>query len=89
MIAAEQVFDARVGDTLRVWLPNGAVLAVVNAADIKLWLELTLIIVSLIYTLWRWRRDSFVACEGCRAGKIPADCPLPIKRRPWWCPKKL
>jgi hypothetical protein len=87
MLPAGQVVDERLGDILKVWLPNGAVLAAVNLMTIKGCLELALITVSIVYTLWRWRRDTYVACEGCRAGKIPIVCPLPVKRRPWWCPK--
>jgi hypothetical protein len=89
MLAAAQILDERLGDTLKVWLPNSAVLAVVNVMDVKGCLELALITLSIIYTLWRWRRDSYVACEGCRVGKIPNLCPLPPRRRPWWCPKSL
>lgn len=81
--------DGRWEDTLKVWLPNGAVLAVANAASLKEWASLGLLILSIAYTVWRWRRDSYVVCESCRNGRIPAECPLPPRRRPFWCPKSL
>ena len=89
MLAPLQIFDGKVEDTLKVLIPNGAVLATVNLMTIKSWLEVSLLAFSIAHTLWRWRRDSFVACEGCREGKIPNLCPLPVSRRPWWCPKKV
>ena len=74
---------------LSVWVPTGAVLALINAVSLKGWLSVFLLIVNLSYSIWRWRRDFFVVCEGCRMGNVPSNCPLPMGRRPWWCPKKL
>ena len=86
---AAELFDRKLEDTLKVVVPNGTVLAAINTLEVKTWLELLLISLSILYTLWRWRRESFVACEGCRAGMVPRICPLPIRKRPWWCPKKI
>lgn len=66
--------------------PNATVLAVVNLSDIKAWAELLLIVLSILYTIWRWRRDSYVICAACRNGVPPPTCPLPLRKRPSWCP---
>lgn len=86
---ATDLFGGRIEDTLKVVVPNGVVLAAVNTLEVKAWLEILLVSLSILYTLWRWRRESYAACEGCRVGRIPRICPLPTNRRPWWCPKKV
>lgn len=82
-----QAVDGRAGDCLSVIVPNATVLGIVNAVSLKTWAELGLIGVTILYTIWRWRRDSFVMCEGCRNGHPPPKCPLPARKRPAWCPR--
>lgn len=81
--------DDRFVDTAKVLVPNGAVLALVHLVDVKTLGEVVLLGLSAGYTVWRWRRDSYVACEGCRNGHVPNVCPLAPRRRPWWCPKRV
>ena len=88
--ASSSIFwDSRAGACLSVVVPNTAVLGLINMMDLKIWLELGLLILTLAYTIWRWRRDSFVICDGCRNGRIPDVCPLPPEDRPWYCPKRI
>lgn len=54
----KQLADERMGDILRVILPNGGVLAMVHLVDLATLGQLLLITVSIGYTLWRWRRDA-------------------------------
>jgi hypothetical protein len=75
-------------DSAKVLVPNGLVLAVVNAMTLKDWLNLMLISLSIGYTIWRWRRDSYVVCQACRDGRPPVNCPLPDRKRPAWCPRR-
>jgi hypothetical protein len=89
MLAPINLLDERAADTAKVWLPNAVTLAFVNGLNLKDWLQVILISLSIAYTLWRWRRESYAFCAGCRDGKVPLVCPLPARRRPWWCPKKL
>jgi hypothetical protein len=89
MLAPLQIFDGKMEDTLKVLVPNAVILAAINAMTIKSWLEVALLSLSIAYTLWRWRRESYANCERCRGGTIPSSCPLPVSRRPWWCPKKV
>ncbi len=42
---------------LTIVLPNGVVLGVTTFADIEAYLKVALLAVTLVYTLWRWRRD--------------------------------
>ncbi len=86
--AAEWLVDERLTDTAKVVLPNGIVLAAVNLAPVNPWVTLIGGLVTIGYTAWRWKRDSFVMCQGCREGRPPAVCPLPERRRPAWCPQR-
>ena len=86
---AKALFDERMKDCLLVALPNGAVVAMINLVQLNGIVTLLIGLASLAYIAWRWRRDSFVVCEGCRNGHIPSVCPLPPARRPWWRPKRL
>ncbi len=52
------LFDLRMRDTLRVALPNGGVLALIHLGDLKLLLELFLILLTMAHTVWRWNRES-------------------------------
>jgi hypothetical protein len=56
MMPAEQSPDA-LRDMLKVVGPNGIVLAALNVLTIKGWLELSVLTLSIGYTIWRWRRD--------------------------------
>ena len=90
MLAGLKVLlDERGRDCLLVILPNGATLALVNVISLKNWAELFLILLSIAYTLWRWNRDTFMSCDGCRNGHVPRICPIPRRKRPYWCPRKL
>jgi len=55
---AQSFVGERAADTLKVWLPNGIVLATVNLVTLKSLAELGLILLSIAYTAWRWRRDA-------------------------------
>lgn len=67
--------------------PNATVLAAVNVISLKEWAQLALIVLSILYTLWRWRRDSCVMCDACRNGVPLASCSVPLGKRPPWCPR--
>ena len=45
-------------DISLVVLPNGAVLAFINLVDVKTVVEISLLLVSIAYTIWRWWRDA-------------------------------
>lgn len=83
------VLDERTKDCLLVLVPNGVALAVVNLARLNQYLQLAVGVCAISYTLWRWRRDSYVVCQACREGHPPAMCPLPLRKRPAWCPRNL
>ena len=51
-------FSGRVGDTCKVVLPNGVVLAAVNLARLNLIFQLVAVSLTILYTIWRWRRDA-------------------------------
>jgi len=57
MLVPLENIEERLGDTLKVVLPNMGILAVVNIMTVKCWLEVALVSLSIAYTLWRWRRD--------------------------------
>ena len=61
-------------DCLRVLIPSGAVLALVNADQLRVWSQVGLVLVNIGYVLWRWRRDARCRCQ------LP-HCPRP--KRPW------
>ena len=86
---AKTLLTERIKDCLAVILPNGAVLATVRLVDLKTFGELGLLGLTMAYTAWRWRRDSFVICQSCRDGRMPVICPLPPRKRPWFCPRKV
>jgi len=50
--------NERLSDTLKVIVPNGAVVASVNLLELKGFAELGLMALSAAYTIWRWRRDA-------------------------------
>ena len=85
---AGQLMDERLQDTLRVLIPNGAVIAAVNVMTFRGWAELGLICISIAYTVWRWRRDSYVICQACRDGHVPESCAVKAGKRPGYCPKR-
>ena len=89
MVVPLAILNDKVGETIRLWLVNGAILATVNLVTIKDFLSIGLLSVSICYTVWQWRRSIFAACERCREGNLPRFCRLPVSRRPWWCPKKV
>jgi hypothetical protein len=41
-----------------VVIPNAGMLATINLLEVKIVAELTLILLSIAYTIWRWRRES-------------------------------
>jgi type IV secretory pathway TrbD component len=53
---AAKVFDDTLADTLKVVIPNSAVLATINIVTLKEWAEFGLILLSAAYTVWQWRR---------------------------------
>jgi hypothetical protein len=73
---------------LSVWVPTGAVLALINAVSLKGWLTVLLLSINVCFSLWRWRRDSYVLCRPCLQGKEPKACPYE-GHRPWFCKKRL
>ena len=83
------LFDGRLADTLKVVLPNSVVLAMVNLASLNQIAQLAAVGLTISYTIWRWRRDSYVVCQRCRDGQPPANCPYPRHKRPYWCPANL
>lgn len=50
--------DSRFMACLSVLVPNSTILAVVNVVALKAWAQLGLIILSIAYTVWRWRKES-------------------------------
>jgi hypothetical protein len=54
---AAEFFDERMRDTLRIAIPNGAALAIVNISVLKEWASLGLILLTAAYTIWRWRAE--------------------------------
>lgn len=86
---AKALWDDRLKDCLEVIVPSSTVLGIVNVVTLKAWFELSLLSVTILYTVWRWRRDTFVLCSGCLDNHPPTICPYPPDRRPSWCPKKL
>jgi len=50
--------NERLSDTLKVIVPNTAVVATVNLIDCKTLAEMGLILLSAAYTIWRWRKDA-------------------------------
>jgi hypothetical protein len=56
--ALKSFLDSRLADITKVVLPNGSVLAFVNLANVKHSLEIAAILITIIYTIWRWRRDA-------------------------------
>jgi hypothetical protein len=89
MNVLDTILDDRWRDTLRVVLPNSAALAAVNLVSVGSAVQLCVGLVTISYTVWRWRRDSYVTCRACIDGRPPFVCPLPPHRRPRWCPKNL
>jgi hypothetical protein len=83
----ETFAGGRLGDVLSVVLPNGVILAAVNLTPVNQTITLLAGLVTIGYAVWRWRRDSYVLCQGCREGRTPEICPLPKRRRPSWCPR--
>lgn len=57
MLAPLENVEERMEDTLKVLVPNVGVLAVVNLMTIRCWLEMALVVLSIAYTIWRWKRD--------------------------------
>ena len=55
---AEIVFEGRMADTLKVVLPNGAILAAVNLVQIDHLLTCASLLLSIAYTLWRWKKGA-------------------------------
>ena len=70
---AGQLMDERLQDTLRVLIPNGAVIAAVNVMTFRGWAELGLICISIAYTV---------------DGHVPESCAVKAGKRPWYCPKR-
>jgi hypothetical protein len=90
MLSWVKEFDEnRIKDVLEVVVPNGVVLAAINLSQINLGLQIGAAALTCGYAVWRWRRDSYVLCHGCRDGHPPARCPYPEHKRPSWCPKNL
>jgi hypothetical protein len=56
--ALKSFLDSRLADITKVVLPNGSVLAFVNLANLKHSLEIAAILITIVYTIWRWRRDA-------------------------------
>jgi hypothetical protein len=45
-------------DTLQTVVPTGACLAFVNLVGLEVILQILLILTTIAYTIWRWRRDA-------------------------------
>lgn len=76
-------------DILTVCVPNATILATVTLVEVSNLVVLLSGLMTMAYAIWRWRRDSFVVCQACRDGRPPGICPLPEKKRPYWCPRSL
>jgi len=87
MVVQENISGGRLADVLSVVLPNGSVLLAVNLIQVNHLVQLAAGLATLGYAVWRWRRDSYVICQGCRDGRPPAVCPVKPGKRPSWCPK--
>ena len=48
----------RIADTAKVWVPNSVLLFMANHVDPNYWLSTVSILLTIAYTVWRWRRDS-------------------------------
>jgi hypothetical protein len=50
-------FSDRIGDTCKVVLPNGIVLAAVTLARLNQVLTFVSVSITILYAVWRWRKD--------------------------------
>jgi hypothetical protein len=85
----ENLGSERWSDIAAVCLPNATIVAAVHMVELNALLTFLSLAVTIGYTIWRWRRDSYMICAPCRDGRPPLVCPLPANKRPLWCPKTL
>jgi hypothetical protein len=50
--------NGALSEILKVWGTNVTVLGFVSLSDLKTWLEVGLVLLSVAFTLWRWRREA-------------------------------